>query len=124
VAPAPIEGRLVMHEDVDAGIVLGAGLPQPLAVVVLSESGLERAKHDAGRTQVAASLAAHVAQINDGLDSHERLSCVVVSSQPWTVENGILTPTLKVRRARLEEFFADQLDNWRSAGTPVVWGAA
>lgn len=124
VAPAPIEGRLVMHEDVDAGIVLGAGLPQPLAVVVLSEAGLARARHDAGRTQVAASLATHVAQVNEWLDPHERLSCIVVASQPWTVETGFLTPTLKVRRARLEEFFGARLDAWRSAGTPVVWSAA
>ena len=50
------------------------------------------------RAALEASLATHLESINALLDPHERLDCLVVVSQPWTVESGLITPTFKVRR--------------------------
>lgn len=120
IAPAPIENRLVSFPGIEQACVMGPGLPQPIALLNLSPE--ERAKLDqAGREHYTAALAALLARVNDELDAHERLHCLVVVSEAWAVENGMLTPTLKLKRNELEKCYADRVPGWsRSRG--VVWG--
>jgi long-chain acyl-CoA synthetase len=103
VAPAPIEDRLVMHGAVEACCVTGANLGQPLALLMLNAEAMKQAVDTAARGALEASLAAHLAAVNALLDPHERLDCLVVVTQPWTVESGLITPTFKVRRNRIED---------------------
>jgi long-chain acyl-CoA synthetase len=42
-------------------------------------------------------------------------------TDPWTVENGLVTPTFKVRRNVLETRYAARLDAWTSTGRSIVW---
>lgn len=121
VAPAPIEDLLVLHPDVEACAVTGANLPQPLAVVMLSQDAVGRCADSAGRTALAASLQGHLAQVNAKLDPHEKLDCLAVVTTAWTPENGFVTPTLKVKRARIEETYGAQYEIWTSRQQPVVW---
>ncbi|HMM84646.1 MAG TPA: AMP-binding protein [Azohydromonas sp.] len=121
VAPAPIEDRLVMHPDVEACVVAGASLAQPLALLMLNADALSRAAHGPGRAAITASLAAHLGAVNAALDPHERLGCAVVMTTAWTVDNGFVTPTFKVRRGRIEQAYAAHYERWTEAGTAVVW---
>jgi long-chain acyl-CoA synthetase len=105
VAPAPIEDRLVMNGAVEACVVTGANLGQPLGIVMLNADG-GRAGAPSGRAALEASLAEHLTKVNDGLDPHEQLECLVVVTEPWSVENGFITPTFKVKRNRIEEVYA------------------
>ena len=106
VAPAPIEDRLVMNGAIEACVVTGANLGQPLGIVMLNRRRGE-ALVDARRPapQLEASLAEHLPKVNDGLDPHEQLDCLVVVAEPWSVENGFITPTFKVKRNRIEEVY-------------------
>jgi long-chain acyl-CoA synthetase len=84
VAPAPIEDRLVMHAVVEACAVTGANLGQPLGIVMLNADGIAQAADAAGRKAIESSLAEHLATVNEKLDPHEQLDCVVVVTEPWT----------------------------------------
>jgi long-chain acyl-CoA synthetase len=121
VAPAPIEDRLVAHEAVEACCVTGANLGQPLALLMLNAESLKRAVDPSIRGVLEQSLAAHVSGINDLLDPHERLDCVVIVREAWTIENDLVTPTLKVKRNRIETVYAAQYDRWIAARRPVIW---
>ena len=121
VAPAPIEDKLVMNGAVEACVVTGANLGQPLGIVMLNAESATRAKDAGQRQAMQASLAAHLDAINAKLDPHEQLDCLVVVSDPWTVDNGFITPTFKVRRNRIEEVYAPQYERWVGARQPVVW---
>jgi long-chain acyl-CoA synthetase len=55
------------------------------------------------------------------LEHHEQLRFLVVIPQPWTVDNGFMTPTLKVRRSRIEERYAPSFESWERSGKTVVW---
>lgn len=121
VAPAPIEDRLVMHAAVEACCVTGANLGQPLALLMLNADAVARAAGAAGRTELEASLSAHLEQINAALDPHERLDCLVLTTRAWTVDNDLITPTFKVKRNRIEQDFAARYEEWTTSGRRVVW---
>jgi long-chain acyl-CoA synthetase len=121
VAPAPIEDRLVMHVAVEACCVAGANLGQPLGIVMLNVDAITRARDPSGRSEIESSLAEHLKRINDALDPHEQLDCLAVVTEPWTVDNGFITPTFKVKRNRIEEAYASNYERWIGARQPVVW---
>ncbi|WP_341891278.1 AMP-binding protein [Variovorax sp. YR752] len=124
VAPAPIEDRLVMHATVEACVVTGANLGQPLGIVMLNADAAQRARDGAARAAMEAALAEHLAAVNAPLDPHEQLKCIVVVTTPWTVDNGFITPTFKVKRNRIEEVYADRYEGWVGARRKVVWELA
>jgi long-chain acyl-CoA synthetase len=119
VAPAPIEHKLSQNPAVETCIVIGGNLPQPIAVVVLNDAA--RASLPASRQQIADAFGAHLLSVNAGLDAHERLDCLVLTTSPWTVESGLLTPTMKARRPKIEQLYASSVQDWSQAGVPVVW---
>ncbi len=121
VAPAPIEDRLVMHASVEACVVTGANLGQPVGIVMLNAEAAQQARDAARRAAMEATLAEHLAAVNAPLDPHEQLDCLVVVSTPWTVDNGFITPTFKVRRNRIEEVYAPRYEGWVAARRKVIW---
>lgn len=124
VAPAPIEDRLVMHDAIEACCVTGANLGQPLALAMLNADAIKKAQSAEGRAELEASLATHIQTINDALDPHEQLDCLVLMTEPWTVDNDLITPTFKVKRNRIEDLFAKNYEKWVSARKKVLWYSA
>jgi long-chain acyl-CoA synthetase len=114
VAPAPIEDRLVMHPAIEACCVIGAALPQPVGLVVLNAVPEDR-------EALARSLQAHLDAVNAQLDPAQRLALLVVTTEPWTVESGLVTPTMKVRRPRIEAVYGPRLEGRLAEGRRVVW---
>lgn len=121
VAPAPIEDKLVMHEAVEACVVTGANLGQPLGIVMLNAEFATKAQDPAARRALEASLGEHLKAINATLDPHERLQTLVVTTTAWTVDNDVITPTFKVKRNRIEDLYARHYEAWESSGQTVIW---
>ncbi len=121
VAPAPIEDKLVMNGAVEACVVTGANLGQPLGIVMLNAEAAKRAQDAEQRRTMEVSLAAHLDAINARLDPHEQLDCLVVVSEPWTVDNGFITPTFKVKRNRIEEVYGALYERWADTRQRVIW---
>jgi long-chain acyl-CoA synthetase len=124
VAPAPIEDRLVMHEAVEACAVTGANLGQPLAIVMLNAEAIARAADTGGRQALEASLTEHLMTINGQLDPHEQMDCLVLVTTPWTVDNGFITPTFKIKRNHIEEVYAAKYERWVGARKKILWESA
>ena len=121
VAPAPIEDKLVMHAAVEACVVTGANLGQPLGILMLSPDASKRSLDDTDRRAMEASLEAHLKAINAKLDPHEQLECLVAVTTAWTVENGFVTPTMKVKRNRIEEVYSAMYERWTGERKKVIW---
>jgi len=121
VAPAPIEGRLMEHPTVEACCLMGAGQPSPFAIVVLSTAARERCVDPQVRKDMEESLRARMEAINGELDPFERLSMIVIADGPWSIANGLMTPTLKIRRGALEGYYEQLIEEWKAQGPPVVW---
>ena len=121
VAPAPIEHKIVMHAAVEACCVTGANLAQPIGLAMLNEAAAKKSADPSGRIELEASLTEHLTALNVTLDPHERLGCLVLMIEAWTVDNDLVTPTFKVKRNRIEDVFAMQYENWVGVGKQVVW---
>lgn len=121
VAPAPIENRLNAHPLVELSMVSGVGQPAAYAVLVLDEHVRPRLVDPAVRAQVEAELTKLLHDVNEPLASHEHLQMLVVAREPWSMEAGTLTPTMKIKRARIEATVADAVDSWYASGAPVIW---
>ena len=114
VAPGPIERKLAQDSHLELICVIGSGLPHPVALVQLSE-GANRQP----REEVRSSLKATLDSINPNLESHEHVDAIVVVTEPWTIENDVLTPTLKIKRHVLEKAFSAKVEGVR--GAKVRW---
>ena len=121
VAPAPIEDNLGTHEAVEACVVTGANLGQPLGIVMLNAEAVAHAANAGQRAQLEASLTQHLKAVNATLDPHEQLQCIVVVTTPWTVENDLITPSFKVKRNRIEDIYAANYERWEISGKKIIW---
>ncbi len=121
MAPAPIEDKLCTHAAIEAICVTGANLGQPLALLMLNPDAAAKARDSAGRSALEASLAEHLKKVNAQLDPHEQLDCLVITAEAWSVENDILTPTMKVKRNKIEDVFAANYERWVGMRKKVLW---
>jgi long-chain acyl-CoA synthetase len=121
VAPAPIEMKLAGHPDVESCCLMGAGQANPFAVVVLSAEARKRCANPEARQALEQSFGAMLDAINGQLDHHERVAFLVIAEEPWTIANGLMTPTLKLRRGSLEQLYLARIEAWRRNGQRVLW---
>jgi long-chain acyl-CoA synthetase len=116
VAPSPIEMKLLTNPDIEQVCVVGMGIPQPIALTVLSAIGKAKSNAD-----IAKSLAQSLEEINPTLEHHERLMKAVVMKDNWTIENNLMTPTLKVKRNEVEKIHLPKYPMWYQKDGVVVW---
>ena len=121
VAPAPIENSLNAHPLVEMSMVSGLGQPAAHAMVMLAEDVRPKQKDPAFRKEVEAQLTQLLKDVNAELVNHEKLQMIVIAQQPWTIENGFLTPTMKIKRSRIEGEVNAKVDAWYSASGKVQW---
>ena len=120
VAPAPIENVLGSHPGVEVALVMGSGQPSAFGVLMLSVDA-QRSLTDAAKDGFVQGLTELRDRINEKLEGHERLEFLAVVKDQWTIANGMLTPTMKVRRNIIEKHYEPQLESWFKAKSPVVW---
>ncbi|WP_440888638.1 AMP-binding protein [Vibrio sp. WZ-1] len=114
VAPVPIEKKLFEYSRVEMMCLIGLGLPGPILLVV---------PHDFphfDKERYARTTRKVITRMNKELESHEQIKGVLMIQDPWSIENGILTPTLKIKRHALEQKYHEIGHNWPK-GEMVVW---
>lgn len=116
IAPAKIEKELAINTDIEQVCVVGMGIPQPIALVVLSEAGKSK-----NQNEIIESLSATVMELNERLQSYERIESVVIMKEDWTIENSLMTPSLKVRRGEVEKIHLPNYPMWYKKEGLVIW---
>lgn len=121
VAPAPIEDLLLSNTSLEMVCVTGADLPSPLAIATLTEVAISKLEEDGGKSELVDELDSLLVNTNARLDKHEQLTCLVVSATPWTIDNDLITPTLKVKRAELEAVFQGGFSVWTASRKSIIF---
>lgn len=114
VAPVPIEKKLFEYSRVEMMCLIGLGLPGPILLVVPHDfPNFDRERYERTTKRV-------IEKMNSQLASHEKIKGVLMIKEPWSIENGILTPTLKIKRHILEQKYHEVGHNWPKDKL-VVW---
>ncbi|MDP1918096.1 MAG: AMP-binding protein, partial [Myxococcales bacterium] len=121
VAPAPIENQLLARGELEQACVTGANLAQPFALVVLAEHLRKATLGPEQKLEVTKQLQLALAQVNAKLDAHEQLDKLIVMREEWTVDNGLLTPTLKLKRQAIEARYGPNVSDWFTRTDTIVW---
>ncbi|MGF1685035.1 AMP-binding protein [Photobacterium minamisatsumaniensis] len=106
VSPVPIEKRLFEIANIEMMCVVGSGMPAPILLAIPHEfPNFDHARYERKAHRV-------IETINQELESHAKIKGVLMIKEPWSIENGILTPTLKIKRHLLEKKYHDLGANW------------
>lgn len=124
VAPAPIESYLCEHPMLELAMVSGVGRAAAYALVELKDELRDKMDDPATRSTVEQALGRHLQDVNARLTNCEKLQMLVVAHEHWSIENGCLTPTMKIKRSRIEAGVSASLDGWYASQAPIVWAEA
>ncbi len=116
ISPAPIEMKLSKNHYIEQVCVVGVNLPQPIGLVVLSAEGKTK-DHE----YMSNSLKKTLQIINPELEKHERIQKLIVMKEDWTIENGYLTPTMKIKRNPIEDKNKSNYESWYNSSEAVVF---
>lgn len=116
VAPSQIEFGFADNKMIEQICVVGQNLPQPIALVVLSEMAQ---KFD--RDTVNQSLNSTLSDLNPRLKTYERVQKIVIIKGTWTVDNNMLTPTMKTKRNVIEKNYAPMMEPWYETKESIIW---
>jgi long-chain acyl-CoA synthetase len=118
ISPAPIESKLLVSPLIDQACVVGSGMTNAIALCILSEVAMTSDK-----AELVNQLQLQLAEVNATLDHHEKINKLVLLFEEWTVDNGILTPTLKIKRKMVEDLYQSHYTNWMNATETVLFSA-
>ena len=121
VAPAPIENKINSHPMVESSMVSGVGQAAAYALVVLAEDVRPKLTDPAVRAEVTSAMTNLLQETNKGLINCEKLQMIVIAKEPWSIENGCLTPTLKIKRTKIELTVGTAVDKWFDSKDKVLW---
>jgi long-chain acyl-CoA synthetase len=104
------------NADLEQVCLVGDGIPQPIVLLVISESGALKSK-----TELTDSILKTLDRVNPELDHHEQVKKGVVVKEAWTVENELLTPTMKIKRNPIEKIYKKNYETWYESDDRVIW---
>ena len=116
VTPNPMEEVLMKNDYIEQVCVVGLGIPQPIALINLSEIGLAT-----DRETVVQSIQESIQKANSTRAKFENISTAIIQQDAWSQENGLLTPTLKVKRGEIDRRFGQDYLKWHEATEKTNW---
>ncbi|MBW1938481.1 MAG: long-chain fatty acid--CoA ligase [Deltaproteobacteria bacterium] len=119
VSPADLETSIVLDPLFNQAMVVGEGRPYIAALLVLNPvawqvfaSGLDLDPEDPSSLQLPAAIKEVIKKIVGLLrkfPAHAQVRSVYMTLEPWTIENGMITATMKLKRLEIERQFAEQI---------------
>ena len=116
IAPAPIELEFLKNGNIEQICVVGMGIPQPIALITLADNARKLSDKE-----LSISLTETLKQINPTLAKHEKINKIVIMREDWTMENGLLTPTLKTKRNQIEKIHQTKYIQWFNQENTVIY---
>ena len=121
VAPAPLEESLKLSAYIDQVMLYGFNRPHNVAVIVVAMPAVEKFAEENGISGSGESLLGdplvrelfqkQLEHYGKDFKSFERPQNFALLSEEWGIDNGLLTPTLKLKREVVEDQFRSQIES-------------
>jgi len=116
VEPGRIEALFGDVTEFEQICVAGFGIASPILLAVPSE-GANSIDKDTLKQQLSNKLES----VNKDQVSHRKVSTIVIMKEAWTPDNGILTPTMKIKRVKIDEKFMSKYNEWHQNSETIIW---
>ncbi|MFD1163297.1 AMP-binding protein [Hwangdonia seohaensis] len=116
ISPSHIELLLSKNTDIEQICVVGTGIPQPIALITLSELGMAKQK-----SILTNGLIETLNAVNPSLGKHEKVAKVIIMKEDWTVDNNLITPSFKVKRNSIEKIHQPFYKSWFEMRDKVIF---
>ncbi len=116
IVPIEVEHQYSPNEDIEQMCLLGLGVQQPVMIVVPSEIGMAKSKEELEK-----SLEETMLSVNHDLARYTRVNTVVIAKEPFSTGNGLLTPTMKLKRFNVHKKYAEKLRAYCDHESNVIW---
>jgi len=116
VEPGRIEALFGDVTEFEQICVAGFGIASPILLAVPSE-GANSIDKDTLKQQLSSKLES----VNKDQVSHRKVSTIVIMKEAWTPDNGILTPTMKIKRVKIDEKFMSKYNEWHENSEAIIW---
>ncbi|MES2371966.1 MAG: AMP-binding protein [Bacteroidota bacterium] len=116
IMPATIESKIMRSPLIAQVCVVGSGMSSAIGLCNLSESAKQQ-----NAEAISDELKEVLSTVNKTLEQHEHLSKLVILPEEWTIANGLLTPTLKIKRKMIDAAFGDQYEVWIKMNDHIVF---
>jgi long-chain acyl-CoA synthetase len=120
VSPARVEGFLTLQREIQQAMVFGDKRPHLVALLVPDDDFVAEWCRGNGKprdlatlsedAEFRAALSQVLDRVNGNLSSLEKVRRFAVLSEPFSVENGMMTPTMKIRRHKIKAAYGDLLE--------------
>ncbi len=127
ISPARVEGMLTLEPEIAQAMVYGDSRPYLVGLIVpdaewaaawAAERGLSPQLAElAGREDFKRTVEAAVERVNRRLAALERVRRTAILADPFTIENGMMTPTLKIRRHKVKEAYGTLIESLYGSGS-------
>lgn len=114
--PAGIEQAFEKNEWVDQICVVGPGVDQPIMLCVVSGHG-----KSIPRSEFEERFLAQISDLNQSLKNFQKIGRAIMVKDPWTIENNLLTPTLKLRRNLIHQKYQMHYPDWEASKAVIIW---
>jgi len=122
VQPNKIECLLQYNELIEQVCIAGSGAPQPICIIELSEAAKLQMKDN--KQAIEDNIRATIKKVNQQLEHHEIIERCFIIADIWTTENGLLTPTMKIKRNIVEKHYTALCDQHSTNKTDIIWASA
>ncbi|MFL2643717.1 MAG: AMP-dependent synthetase [Flavobacteriales bacterium] len=116
VEPGKIEALFGDVTEFEQMCLVGYGIAAPILLAVPSEGA-----NSIDKNTLKQQLSNKLELVNKNLVSYRKVSTIVIMKEAWSPENGLCTPTLKIKRVKIDEKFMSKYSQWHENSEAIIW---
>ena len=116
IEPLTLEQYFVNINEIEEVCVVGLGIAQPICLIQLSEIGKK-----CSNEEISNLLLDRLNEVNNEVVNYKKISTLIVVKEEWTQENGIVGPTQKLKRGKIQDKYSNYYLKWHESDEKIIF---
>ena len=116
IEPLTLEQYFVNINEIEEVCVVGLGIAQPICLVQLSDIG-----KNCSNEEISEMLLSRLDEVNSELVNYKKISTLIIVKDEWTQENGIVGPTQKLKRGKIQDKYSNSYLQWHESDEKIIF---